>query len=54
MFSVLMLYLIIYKKSNLSDNCDDCIVLLCLYEIAFMTHQRVPQTLFHHLRYGFV
>lgn len=53
-FFVLVLYFLTSKKSTLSNNYKDCIVLLCLYGIVFMTNQGVPQILLHHLRCGFV
>ena len=54
MFSVLVLYFLISKKSTLSDNDEGCIAFLCLYGIVLMTNQGVPQILFHHLRCGIV
>lgn len=53
MFSVLMLYFLILENL-LYLIIEDCNVLLHLYEIVFMTNQRVPQILFHLLRCGFV
>lgn len=53
MFSVLMLCFLILENL-LYLIIEDCIVLLHLYEIVFMTNQRVLQILFHHVRGGFV